>query len=131
MMGRIDVVFFQFERVNLDARLVMMERLVERAPDIAVAGLGADSNPDVVLAAMRAGARDFFVLRRDEADVAALLSKLLRRSQIVPRPQQRQGHLYSMFAAQPLDAIAFVAGHLALACEIGRASGWERVCQYG
>src|SRR3546814_5968759 len=26
MMGRIDVVFFQFERVNLDARLVMMER---------------------------------------------------------------------------------------------------------
>ncbi|HEY9547001.1 MAG TPA: hypothetical protein VIR56_13405 [Solimonas sp.] len=116
MMGRIDVVFFQFERVNLDARLVMMERLVERAPDIAVAGLGADSNPDVVLAAMRAGARDFFVLRRDEADVAALLSKLLRRSQIVPRPQQRQGHLYSMFAAQPLDAIAFVAGHLALAC---------------
>src|SRR3546814_9840446 len=36
MMGRIDVVFFQFERVNLDARLVMMERLVERAPDIAV-----------------------------------------------------------------------------------------------
>src|SRR3546814_17255220 len=94
----------------------MMGLLVERAPDIAVAGLGADSNPDVVLAAMRAGARDFFVLRRDEADVAALLSKLLRRSQIVPRPQQRQGHLYSMFAAQPLDAIGFVAGHLALAC---------------
>src|SRR3546814_11308099 len=111
MMGRIDVVFFQFERVNLDARLVMMERLVERAPDIAVAGLGADSNPDVVLAAMRAGARDFFVLRRDEADVAALLSKLLRRSQIVPRPQQRQGHLYSMFAAPPLAALAFVAGY--------------------
>lgn len=116
MMGRVDAVFFQFERANLDARLSMMERLVERAPDIAVAGLGADSNPDVVLAAMRAGARDFFVLRRDEADVAALLSKLLRRSQTVPRPQQRQGHLYSVFASQPLDAIAFVAGHLALAC---------------
>src|SRR3546814_1957538 len=65
MMGRIDVVFFQFERVNLDARLVMRERLVERAPDIAVAGLGADSNPDVVLAATRAGARDFFVLRSE------------------------------------------------------------------
>ncbi|NGY05287.1 AAA family ATPase [Solimonas terrae] len=116
MMGRVDAVFFQFERANLDVRLSMMERLVERAPDIAVAGLGADSNPDVVLAAMRAGARDFFVLRRDEADVAALLSKLLRRSQTVPRPQQRQGHLYGVFASQPLDAIAFVAGHLALSC---------------
>ncbi|NKF21420.1 AAA family ATPase [Solimonas marina] len=116
MMGRVDAVFFQFERSNLDARLSMMERLVERIPDVAVAGLGADSNPDVVLAAMRAGARDFFVLRRDETDVAALLSKLLRRSQTVARPQQRQGHLYSVLAAQPLDGIAFVSSHLALAC---------------
>lgn len=117
MMGRVDAVFFQFERANLDARLSMMERLVERVPDVAVAGLGADSNPDVVLAAMRAGARDFFVLRRDEADVAALLSKLLRRSQTTARPQQqRQGHLFGVFASQPVDAVAFVAEHLALAC---------------
>lgn len=116
MMGRVDAAFFQFERANLDARLSMMERLVERMPDIAVAGLGADSNPDVVLAAMRAGARDFFVLRRDEADVAALLSKLLRRSQTVTRAQQKQGRLFSVFASQPNDSIAFVAEHLALAC---------------
>src|SRR3546814_8558434 len=50
------------------------------------------------------------------SDVCSSDLKRLRRSQIVPRPQQRQGHLYSMFAAKPLDAIAFVAGHLALAC---------------
>ncbi|WP_028080293.1 AAA family ATPase [Solimonas soli] len=116
VMGRVDAAFFQFERGNLDARLSMMERLVERAPDIAVAGLGADSNPDVVLAAMRAGARDFFVLRRDEADVAALLSKLLRRSQAAPRGQQKQGRLFSVFASQPVDSVGFVAAHLALAC---------------
>jgi len=116
MMGRVDAAFFQFERSNLDARLSMMERLVERAPDIAVAGLGADSNPDVVLAAMRAGARDFFVLRRDEADVAALLSKLLRRSQTVARGQQKQGRLFSVFSSQPVDSVGFVAAHLAIAC---------------
>ena len=116
-MGRTDVVFFQFERANLDARLSMMERLVERLPDVAVAGLGADSNPDIVLAAMRAGARDFFVLRRDEADVAALLSKLLRRnSQPSGRAQTKQGRMFSVFASQPTDAIAFVAEHLALSC---------------
>jgi pilus assembly protein CpaE len=116
MMGHVDAVFFQFERGNLEARLSIMERLVERMPDVAVAGLGADSNPEVVLAAMRAGARDFLVLRRDEADVTALLSKLLRRSHPAARPQQRQGHLYSVFSSQPVDCIAFVAAHLALAC---------------
>lgn len=116
-LGRVDVVFFQFDRGNLDARLAMMERLVERQPDIAVAGLGADSNPDIVLAAMRAGARDFFVLRRDEADVVALLSKLLRRTQSVARVPQKQGQLFAIFSSQPTEAIAFVAEHLALACQ--------------
>ncbi len=117
LMGRVDAVFFQFERSNLEARLTMMERFVERMPDVAIAGLGADSNPDIVLAAMRAGARDFFVLRRDETDVAALLSKLLRRNtQTGPRAAQKQGRLFGVFASQPSDAIAFVAEHLALAC---------------
>ncbi|SEQ57113.1 pilus assembly protein CpaE [Solimonas aquatica] len=116
-LGRVDVVFFQFDRGNLETRLAMMERLVERQPDIAVAGLGADSNPDIVLAAMRAGARDFFVLRRDEADVVALLSKLLRRTQSAVRVPQKQGQLFAIFSSQPTEAIAFVAEHVALACQ--------------
>ncbi|HEY0973479.1 MAG TPA: hypothetical protein VGE57_03205 [Solimonas sp.] len=115
MMGRVDVVFFQFEAANLDMRLSMMERLAERMPEMPVAGLGADSNPDIVLAAMRAGARDFFVLRRDEGDVAALLSKLLRRSAPATRAQQKQGQMFGVFSSHPHDSIAFVAQHLALA----------------
>lgn len=114
MMGRVDVVFFQFEAANLDMRLSMMERLAERMPELPVAGLGADSNPDIVLAAMRAGARDFFVLRRDEGDVAALLSKLLRRSTPATRAQQKQGQMFGVFSGHPHDSIAFVAEHLAL-----------------
>ncbi|MGH8445219.1 MAG: AAA family ATPase, partial [Solimonas sp.] len=43
-------------------------------------------------------------------------SKLLRRSQTVTRTQQKQGHLFSVFASQPIDSVAFVAEHLALAC---------------
>ncbi len=114
-MGRVDVAFFQFEAGNLDARISMMERLVERLPDLPVAGLGADSNPDIVLAAMRAGARDFLVLRRDEGDVAALLGKLLRRTLPTSRTLQKQGQMFGVFAAHPTDAIAFVAEHVALA----------------
>jgi pilus assembly protein CpaE len=114
MMGRVDVAFFQFEAGNLEARISMMERLVERMPDLPVAGLGADSNPDIVLAAMRAGARDFLVLRRDEGDVSALLSKLLRRSVPATRTTQKQGQMFGIFAAHPSDAVGFVAEHVAL-----------------
>ncbi len=123
IMGRVDVAFFQFEAGNLDARISMMERLAERMPDLPIAGLGADSNPDIVLAAMRAGARDFLVLRRDEGDVSALLAKLLRRSVPTTRSTQKQGQLFGVFSAHPTDAIAFVAEHIALAAveRLGRS----------
>lgn len=117
MMGRIDVAFFQFEAANLDSRISMMERLAERMPDLPLAGLGADSNPDIVLAAMRAGARDFLVLRRDEGDVSALLSKLLRRTVPTARASAKEGQLFGVFGPHPSESIAFVAEHLALAVQ--------------
>ncbi|MGH8457661.1 MAG: AAA family ATPase, partial [Stenotrophobium sp.] len=110
-------VFFQFEAATAGQRVGMVERFLERMPDVPVAGLGADSNPDVVLAAMRAGARDFFVLLRDDANVAALLDKLLRRSaQTGPAGSRKQGKLFAVVSANPGEAIAFTAVHLALAC---------------
>lgn len=118
MTGRTDIVFFQFEPENFSARAALVERFAERMPDIPVAGMGSDSAPDVVLAAMRAGARDFFVLRRDESNVAALLNRLLRRSSLTnPATAQRaQGRLFSVMSAHPNPNIAFTAEHLALAC---------------
>ena len=115
MMGRVDIVFFQFDAANVESRTSMVERLLERMPDIPTAGLGAESNPDIVLSAMRSGARDFFVLRRDEANVAALLGKLLRRTTAVTKTHQKQGKLFGVLSANPIGDTAFVAAHLALA----------------
>lgn len=116
-MGRPDIVFFQFDPQNHAARATMVERFVERMPEIPVAGLGADGEPDIVLAAMRAGARDFFVLRRDESNVAALLNRLLRRSSQMgaASAQRSQGKLFALMAAHPNPATGFTAEHLALA----------------
>ncbi|HUP92220.1 MAG TPA: hypothetical protein VM074_08235 [Solimonas sp.] len=128
MMGRVDIVFFQFEPANVAARVTMVDRLLERIPDVPVAAVGSDSNPDVVLAAMRAGARDFFVLRRDEANVAALLGKLLRRTTAASaKGQQKQGKLIGVLAASPTEGVAFVAEHLALAMVEKLGVGLERV----
>lgn len=117
MMGRADIVFFQFDAQNYAARATMVERFAERMPEVPVAGLGADNEPDMVLAAMRAGARDFFVLRRDESNLSALLNRLLRRSgaSASSAAQRVQGKLFAVMAAHPNVATGFTAEHLALA----------------
>lgn len=116
--GKVDVVFFEFSSGSVAARASMVERLLERIPDMPVAGVGEDSDPALMLAAMRAGARDFFVLRRDEANVAALLGRLLRRAAPATGAggSRKQGRVFGVMAALPYDGIAFLAEHLSLAC---------------
>lgn len=114
--GRVDVVFFQFTAETMSARAAMVERLLESVPDMAVAAIGAEGDSELMLAAVRAGARDFFVLRRDEANVAALLGRLLRRAAPVAGSGRKQGRLFSVLSAVPHEDLAFLAEHLALAC---------------
>lgn len=114
--GRVDVVFFEFTPQTSAARAAMIERLLERLPEMAVAGLGEEGDPAAMLAAMRAGARDFFVLRKDEANLAALLGRLLRRSTPTTGTGRKLGRVFGVMAALPYDGIAFLAEHLALAC---------------
>lgn len=117
--GRVDLVLFEFDAAQMEARATLMERFLDRLPDVAVAAVGAEPHPDVVLAAMRAGARDFLVLRRDDDDLALAVSRLLRRSgPSAPaangRPAPR-GKLFTLAASHPHEDIAFTAAHLALA----------------
>lgn len=128
MMGRVDMVFFQAEAASLAARLLMMEKLLDRMPELPLAAVGAESNPELVLSCMRAGARDFFVLRRDEANVAASLGRLLRRSAQAQQAARGgpKGKMFALLGAHPHESIAFNAQHLALTCAAGLAPG-ERV----
>lgn len=124
--GRVDLVFFQFDAANAPSRATWMERLLERLPELPVAGLGEEGHPEVVVAAMRAGARDFFVVRRDDAQVAALIGKLLRRSTGAAARGGKQGALYALLSADADASGAFTAAHLGLA-SLEALSGGERV----
>lgn len=116
--GRPELLFIEFHPDNADQRAAMVEAVTERLPEISVVGLGVDNNPALVLAAMRAGARDFFVLRRDEANIAALVGKLLRRTTATPPTARgKQGVIATVLSAHPYDGIAFLAEHLAYACQ--------------
>jgi len=115
--GRVDVVFVEFDSHDVAQRAAFVERFLERHWQIPVVGLGADDNPQWVLAAMRAGARDFFVLRRDDATLGLQIGRLLRRSSAGPASQavaQKSGKLYGVLSAHPGESIAFLAEHLAL-----------------
>jgi pilus assembly protein CpaE len=98
-------------------------------PDILAVAIGPDPAPELVLAAMRAGARDFFILRRDEANVTPALNKLLRRSAQAGHAGMAgaQGKLFTVVAAHPQQSIAFMAVHLALACLSNLKRPGERV----
>jgi pilus assembly protein CpaE len=127
--GRIDLVLFEFDAVEMESRAAMMERLLERQPEMPVAAIGAEPHPDVVLAAMRAGARDFLVLRRDDGSLSSAIGRLVRRG-LPAAPASRsspQCRLFTLLSGHPYEGIAFTATHLALALVEGIRRQGERV----
>jgi pilus assembly protein CpaE len=117
-LPRVDLLFCEFDSHKLAQRAALIERFLERHWQIPVVGLGTEENPDWVLAAMRSGARDFFVLRRDDATLGVQIGRLLRRA--LPGgpggpPAPKTGRLYAVLSGHPGVAIAFLAEHLALA----------------
>lgn len=117
-IGRFDVVFFEFTADNQQARSKLIEGFLERYPDVPVVGIGADAAQDLVLSAMRSGARDFFVLQRDDTHLPDLLSKVLRRSVSGGTSRSgnlpKQGRVVTLFSATAYEGVAFCAEHLAL-----------------
>jgi pilus assembly protein CpaE len=121
---RVDIVFCEFDSYSLAQRAAFVERYIERHWQVPVVGLGADDNPDWVLAAMRAGARDFFVLRRDDATLGVQVGRLLRRTGAAPAaPPQKTGKLFAVLSGHPHESVAFLAEHLALALIENQAPG--------
>ncbi|MFI4980853.1 MAG: CpaE family protein [Nevskiales bacterium] len=127
--GRIDVVFVEFDSHDVAQRAAFVERFLERHWQVPVVGLGADDDPQWVLAAMRAGARDFFVLRRDDATLGLQIGRLLRRSSAGPANSAaapKTGKLFGVLSAHPGESIAFLAEHVALGLLDAQGAG-ERV----
>ncbi|GAC1628202.1 MAG: pilus assembly protein CpaE [Nevskia sp.] len=116
---RYDLVFCEFRRDNAASRAAFVEQFHERRWQIPVVGLGAEENADCVLSAMRAGARDFFVLHRDDATRGAQIGRLLKRSATTAAasaaPLLKAGQIFLAVSGHPHESIAFFAEHLALA----------------
>lgn len=116
--ARFDLLFCEFEDYNAPERAALVEAVGDRLPDLPVVAMGSSESAGTVLTAMRAGVRDFFVLKRDETKLAAQVGKLLRRAgaaNVVAATSGGQGKLFGVLGAQPHESVAFLAAHLALA----------------
>lgn len=123
-VAKADLVLFEMDVAEVERRCVMMEQLLDRLPDVAVVAIGREPHPDVVLQAMRAGARDFWVMHRDDTALPQSVARLLRRSQAAPVAVKAsgQGRVFALVSSHPLDGVGFTSAHLALAL----AEGLER-----
>jgi len=80
---------------DADAALEVIEELVRRLPDVAVVALADAKDPDLILRAMRAGAREFVGLHE-----AGGLGRVVRERGHGARAADSRGKLVSLFPAK-------------------------------
>lgn len=110
----IGVVFVQFEEAEARQRAALVEGLLARHPELPVIAIGDREASDAVLAAMRAGVRDYLVRRRDDANLAELVRRVMRRAPRAALEARGAGRTYAVVSTTPVPAVPFLAEHLAL-----------------
>lgn len=117
--ARLDLLFCEFTSATLAQRVSLVEHMQDTYWQIPVVGLGAAENANWVLAAMRAGVRDFLVLGRDDESAGTQIQSLLSRNvssrTLRDSTATRRGHVHALIGAHANENIAFVGEHLALA----------------
>ena len=111
------VLFTSLNKANLVAQSSLVEGLVSARPLLSVVAVGDGLDNQLVLAAMRAGARDFVTYGARASELSGLIRRLGGRLPSVPVSAARQGELVSLVSARPDADGAFVALHLALALQ--------------
>ena len=111
------VLFTSLNKANLVAQGSLIEGLVSARPLLSVVAVGDGLDNQLVLAAMRAGARDFVTYGARASELSGLVRRLGGRLPTVPVSATQQGELISLVSARPDADGAFVALHLALALQ--------------
>ncbi|MCY1276526.1 hypothetical protein D9M68_290970 [compost metagenome] len=108
--------FVGLDRDNLLAQTALIEGVLEARPLLVVVALGDGMDNQLVLNAMRAGARDFLAYGARSSEVAGLTRRLTRRLPSTP-PNRSQGRLTALYCRQQDGDAALIATHLALAVQ--------------
>lgn len=81
--GNVDAVAVNLDTAEESARLYLIERISEVAPDSAIIGVSSDTNPDTIIGAMRAGCTQFVRAPIDGDDLRNALDRIRQTRQPV------------------------------------------------
>lgn len=107
------LVFVGLDREHLVTQCALIEGALEAKPMLAIVALGDGMDNQLVLNAMRAGARDFVAYGSRSSEVAGLVRRLSKRLPPVA-PNTNMGGLTVLYGAQSDADGAMLATHLAL-----------------
>lgn len=107
------VVFVGLDREHLVNQSALIEGALEAKPMLAIVALGDGMDNQLVLNAMRAGARDFVAYGSRSSEVAGLVRRLTKRLPPVA-PNPNMGGLTVIYGAQCDGDGALVSAHLAM-----------------
>ena len=115
----VGLVFVQFDGKGAAVQGAMVEAIVTAYPELPVVAVGREDGGETVLAAMRAGAQDFFVAGRDDDRLATLLARVFNRKRQGGRRAETAAHgrLVTVISAAQSPLLAFTAGHIAFFLE--------------
>ena len=107
------LLFVGLDREHLVAQCAMIESALEAKPMLAIVALGDGMDNQLVLNAMRAGARDFVAYGSRSSEVSGLVRRLSKRLPPVA-PNTQLGGLTVLYGAQSSADGALLTSHLAL-----------------
>jgi pilus assembly protein CpaE len=118
LLALVDVTFASLVFVGLDrehvvAQSALIEGALEAKPMLAIVALGDGMDNQLVLNAMRAGARDFVAYGSRSSEVAGLVRRLSKRLPPVA-PNTQLGGLTVMYGVQSSSDGALLTNHMAL-----------------
>jgi pilus assembly protein CpaE len=100
---------------NTEQAISLMERLASESPRTAIISAARDASPDIILRAMRAGAREFLRLPINSEELETVLDRISDFcSEQVAEPKKK-GRMIAVFSSKGGCGTSFVASNLACA----------------
>lgn len=111
------VVFVGLSELSLRQNIAFIEDLVTFKTMLLVIAVADHMDNEILLSAMRAGAREFIVTGTRHNEVMRLLNRLQHRAPIAQHTTDRRGKVTSLISARPGSDTPMLALHLALAIQ--------------
>lgn len=124
LLGLVDmsgagIVFVELGPQNRQAAATLIEGLQVARPGLVMVAIGDDTAPELLLTAMRAGARDFMTPAGRRSELVGLVRRLLAAGPPSVGRDAEGGHLLALFNARPTVDTALLAVELARALRRG------------